>query len=80
MPKRKHPGAGDHVLEAHMRTASRVVLVVIGILISVMVPSNKTAAIADARDEGHNVAVFYGLHVAIPDDMKTFPAELVPLP
>jgi hypothetical protein len=26
------------------------------------------------------VAVIYGLHVAVPNDMKTFPAELVPLP
>jgi hypothetical protein len=27
-----------------------------------------------------NGMAFYGLHVALPPDMKNFPAELVPLP
>ena len=57
-----------------------IVLVVTGILTSVMAASNKTVAVTNARGEGHNMAVVYGLHVAIPEDMKTFPAELVPLP
>ena len=45
-----------------------------------MAASNQTVAVTDARGEAHNVTVIYGLHVAIPDDMKTFPVELVPLP
>ena len=49
-------------------------------LISMMAASNQTVAVTDARGEAHNVTVIYGLHVAIPDDMKTFPVELVPLP
>jgi len=55
-------------------------LVVTGILISVMAASNRTVAVTEARGEPHNVVLIYGLHVALPDDMKTFPAELVPLP
>ena len=57
-----------------------IVLVVTGIFTSVMAASNKTVAVTNARGEAHNIAVVYGLHVAIPEDMKTFPAELVPLP
>ncbi len=60
-----------------MRTLN-IALVAAGILISVMAQSDKTVAVTNG--ETHNVAVVYGLHVAIPDDMKTFPAELVPLP
>jgi hypothetical protein len=63
-----------------MRTALNGMLGLIGILISVMAPSNKTVAIADATTETHNVAVIFGLHVALPEDMKTFPTGLVPLP
>jgi hypothetical protein len=35
---------------------------------------------ADTKTEAHKVAVIYGLHVALPDEMKAFPIELVPLP
>jgi hypothetical protein len=63
-----------------MRRALNVVLAVMGIFISVMVPSNKTVAITDAEGEPHNIAVIYGLHVALPNDMKPFTVELVPLP
>jgi hypothetical protein len=63
-----------------MRTLNIIVLVVTGILFGVMAQSNKTVAVTNGRDEAHNVAVVYGLHVAIPEDMKTFPAEIVPLP
>ncbi|HYC18537.1 MAG TPA: hypothetical protein VEC94_15135 [Pseudolabrys sp.] len=62
-----------------MRAALNIVLVATGILISVMVPP-KTAAITNFNGEGHNVAVVNGLHIAIPDDMKTFSPDLVPLP
>ena len=57
-----------------------IVLAVTGILISVMATPEKTVAVTNAKGEAHNVAVVYGLHVAIPNDMKTFPVELVPLP
>jgi hypothetical protein len=36
--------------------------------------------LADAEGEPHNIAVIYGLHVALPNDMKPFTVELVPLP
>jgi hypothetical protein len=57
-----------------------IALVVSGVLISVMAQSDKTVAVTNGSGEAHNVAVVYGLHVALPEDMKTFPAELVPLP
>ena len=57
-----------------------IALVVSGVLISVMAQSDKTVAVTNEASEAHNVAVVYGLHVALPEDMKTFPAELVPLP
>jgi len=60
--------------------ALNIVLLVTGIVISVMATSNRTVAVTDAKGEPHNVALIYGLHVTLPDDMRTFPAELVPLP
>ena len=62
-----------------MRTVN-IALVVTGILISVMAEPNRTVAVTPAEDEPHNVALIYGVHVALPLDMKPFPAELVPLP
>ena len=47
---------------------------------AVMAPSSKTVAVSQPKSEAHNMAVVYGLHIALPDDMKTFPAELVPEP
>jgi len=65
---------------ADMRTLN-IALVVTGILISVVAASNKIVdAGTHASNELHHPAVVYGLHVALPDDMKAFPAELVPLP
>ncbi len=57
-----------------------IVLAVTGILINVTAAPEKTVAVTNATGEAHNVAVVYGLHVAIPADMKTFPEDLVPLP
>ena len=34
---------------------------------------------ANANFEPHD-AVIYGLHIALPEGVRTFPAELVPLP
>jgi len=63
-----------------MRTVLNIALVLAGILISVMAPSSKTVAVTQPKSEAHNMTVVYGLHVALPDDMKTFPVDLVPLP
>jgi hypothetical protein len=63
-----------------MRTAVNITFVITSVLISVLAQSGKTVAVSHTQPEAQNVAVIYGLHVAVPDDMKTFPAELVPLP
>ena len=60
-----------------MRTTLNLILIVLGVLISVMVPTNETVAIAKAKGYPHNLAV---VHVARPDGMKTFPIEVVPQP
>lgn len=60
-----------------MRTTLNLILIVLGVLTSVMVPSNETVAIAKAKGYPHNLAV---VHVARPDGVKTFPVEVVPLP
>ncbi len=62
-----------------MRRILNIVLVVAGISASVMVSPPKTVAVSATR-EFHNVAVIYGLHVALPDDMWNFSAALIPLP
>jgi len=41
--------------------------------------SNKLVTAAADYFEPHD-AVIYGLHIALPEDVKTYPAELVPLP
>ena len=60
-----------------MRTTLNLILIVLGVLTSVMVPSNETVAIAKAKGYPHNLAV---VHAARPDGMKTFPIEVVPQP
>ena len=60
-----------------MRTTLNLILIVLGVLTSVMVPSDRTVAIAKAKDYPHNLAL---VHVARPDGMKTFPVEVVPQP
>jgi hypothetical protein len=63
-----------------MKRILNMVLVVAGIFASVMVSPPKTTAVGVATKEFHNVAIVYGLHVALPDDMRNFSATLVPLP
>jgi len=41
--------------------------------------SSRLVAATSANFEPHD-AVIYGLHIALPDGVRTFPAELVPLP
>jgi hypothetical protein len=57
----------------------RIVLILI-VMIGAMIIGDRTVAITRPAIAPQNVAVVYGLHIAVPDDMKTFPAELVPLP
>jgi len=71
---------GASVQEAHMRRVLNVALVVAGVMISVLASPNETVAVNGVKGEAHNVAVIYGLHVAVPENMKAFPAELVPIP
>jgi hypothetical protein len=64
-----------------MRRTLNIALVVCAIFIKVMISPNKTIAEMDtAKTQTSNIALIYGLHVAIPDGMQHFPAELVPLP
>ena len=59
--------------------AFNIGLVVIGVLFGVAGASHKMVIAGTANFEAHD-AVIYGLHIALPDSMKAFPAELVPLP
>lgn len=64
-----------------MRRALNIVLVVSGVLISVLAPRDTPVANTRATTEPvHNTAIIYGLHVALPVNMKNFPPERVPLP
>ena len=63
-----------------MRAEPLILLVALLILFSVMAAANNTGTITRVIGERDSVTVIEGLHVAIPNDMKRFPAELVPLP
>jgi hypothetical protein len=63
-----------------MKRILNIALVVAGIFASVIVAQPKTVPVSIATEEFHNVAKVYGLHVALPDDMRNFSSALVPLP
>ena len=63
-----------------MRSEPFILLVAPLILLSVVGAANNTGAITRVIGERNNVTVIEGLHITIPNTMKTFPAELVPLP
>jgi hypothetical protein len=65
-----------------MRRTLNIALVIGAIFIKVMVSPNKTIAEMDttAKTQMSNTALINGLHVALPDSMHHFPADLVPLP
>jgi hypothetical protein len=50
----------------------------VGIFLDALLGPDETIAQRDMTTE--TGMPFYGLHVALPPDMKNFPAELVPLP
>jgi hypothetical protein len=64
-----------------MRRVLNIALVLSSIFIKVMAAPNKTVAdVESANGQPGNVVSISGLHVALPDNMMHFPADLVPLP
>jgi len=56
-----------------------IALIVACTLVGVAEAFHKMTTPANADFQAHD-AVIDGLHIALPDGMKTFPADLVPLP
>lgn len=64
-----------------MRRVINIALVLGSMLVNVTASPNKTVAETEMqKTQFHNVISVSGLHVALPEDMKNFPVELVPLP
>ena len=61
-----------------MRTLN-IALAVTTVLFGLAGVSSKMVTAGSANFEPHD-AVIYGLHIALPEGVRTFPAELVPLP
>ncbi len=59
-----------------------VVAAQISVVLLVIVAPSKTAGDMEAsKSEIHKrISIVYGLHMALPDEMKHFPIELLPLP
>lgn len=59
-----------------------VIAALLSIAVDVMITPNRTAADMPVtkRQVQSRAPSIYGLHVARPPSMKTFPVELVPLP
>jgi hypothetical protein len=63
-----------------MRRAFSIVAVT-GLILWITLASSKTPGEVEAtKGEFHNQLLINGLHVALPDSLKGFPKELVPLP
>jgi hypothetical protein len=60
-----------------MRRTLNAALVLSGIFVGVAASLSTSPAKMDATE---NHLIVHGLFVALPSDMKNFPAELVPLP
>jgi hypothetical protein len=56
-----------------------IALAIAVILVGLSGASNKLIITASANFEPHD-AVIYGLHIALPEGVSTYPPELVPLP
>jgi hypothetical protein len=64
-----------------MRRVINIALVLGSMLVNVTASPNKTVAETETQNtQFHNIISVSGLHVALPEDMKNFPVELVPLP
>ena len=51
-----------------------------GVLLVTVAPSKTGADMEATKSEFHHHVLIDGLHIALPDDMKGFPSDLVPLP
>ena len=57
------------------------VVALMSVVADVMIAPSKTGAdMAATKGQHQNAVSIYGLHIALPESMKTFPVELVPLP
>ena len=64
-----------------MRRVINIALVLGSIFVNVTAsPDNTVAKTEVPKTQFHNVISVSGLHVVLPEDMKNFPVELVPLP
>ena len=66
-----------------MRRALSIVVVAARIsvvLLAIVIPSKTVADMEATKSKFHHRTVIYGLHIALPDEMKGFPIDLVPLP
>jgi hypothetical protein len=64
-----------------MRRVLNIALVLGSIFINATASPNKTVAeTAAQKTQFHNEISISGLHIALPENMKNFPVELVPLP
>ena len=65
-----------------MRRILVIALALGGISVSVMALSKTITRTGTnvTKDQFHSGMATYGLHVSLPNDVKNFPVELVPLP
>jgi len=75
--QRDNPHERAFPREAHMRRILNAALVLGGIFVGVMASLSTSPAKMDVTE---NHLIVHGLYVALPSDMRNFPAELVPLP
>jgi hypothetical protein len=73
--------AGHLHQEAHMQKIISIALVLVGIVFVSVMTLNVTHTETNAtKSKIHSGMATYGLHVALPNNIKTFPVEVVPLP
>jgi hypothetical protein len=78
-----YPDGGLSAQEAHMRRALSILAIaaLVSVVVDVVIAPSKTVVnMAATKGQFHNSISIYGLHVALPETMKSFPVELVPLP
>ncbi len=63
-----------------MRTALKLIVVLAAIIFIIVMDSASETVTEMHATQNSSRAVVYGLHVALPNNMKNFPVELVPLP
>ena len=78
---RKYAVGEASIQEAHMRRVLNILLVLGSIFVNVTATPNKTAAETEAqKTQLHNVILSSGLHISLPENLKNFSVDLVPLP